>query len=139
MMICVPRDEKNFDAIEKLLRKSIPEIDTPLPPALARTEASQAEEKKPVRSRIRKIDRSRPRAVTGGKTATAASPAEARTPVVVEEGTQARPVVPQIVHESEKSRIPRRAARDKGARNETKVVGLGDHLPGFIALSFKER
>jgi ATP-dependent RNA helicase RhlE len=31
MMICVPRDEKNLDAIQKLLQKDIPLIDGPVP------------------------------------------------------------------------------------------------------------
>ena len=29
--------------------------------------------------------------------------------------------------------------RDRGDRHDNKVVGMGDHLPSFIALSFEER
>jgi superfamily II DNA/RNA helicase len=148
MMIYVPRDEKNFDAIEKLLQKSIPVIDNPLPPAAAQLEGSEADEKRPARSRSRKIDRRKPQADAAGEAPTAAiAPLEVRTPAVTpvaaDEGTQARPAAPQNAREPHKSREPRRAPRDKGprndGRNDPKVVGLGDHLPGFIALSFKDR
>jgi ATP-dependent RNA helicase RhlE len=145
MMICVPRDEKNFDAIEKLLQKSIPVIDNPLPPASAQPQGSQADEKKPARSRSRKIDRRKPQVDAAGEAAIA--PLEvltpAVTPVAADEGTQTRPAAPQNAREPQKSREPRQAPRNKGprsdGRNDPKVVGLGVHLPGFIALSFKDR
>ena len=141
MMICVPRDEKNFDAIEKLLQKSIPVIDNPLPPAAAQPEGSEVDEKRPARSRSRKIDRRKPHADAVGKAPVAQL--EIRTPVAADEGAQALPAAPQNAREPYKPREPRQVPRDKGprndGRNDPKVVGLGDHLPGFIALSFKDR
>ena len=137
MMICVPRDEKNFDAIEKLLQKSIPVIDNPLPHAAAQAEGSEADEKRPTRSRSQKIDRRKPQTEAAGVANIAQL--EVRTPVATDEGTQARPAAPQNVREPHKPREQRRAPREKGPRNDPKVVGLGDHLPGFIALSFKDR
>jgi len=137
MMICVPRDEKNFDAIEKLLQKSIPVIDNPLPPAAAQPEGSEVDEKRPARSRSRKIDRRKPHADAVGEAPVAQL--EIRTPVAADEGAQALPAAPQNAREPHKPREPRQVPRDKGPRNDPKVVGLGDHLPGFIALSFKDR
>ena len=141
MMICVPRDEKNFDAIEKLLQKSIPVIDNPLPPAAAQPEGSEVDEKRPARSRSRKIDRRKPHADAVDEAPVAQL--EIRTPVAADEGAQALPAAPQNAREPHKPREPRQVPRDKGprndGRNDPKVVGLGDHLPGFIALSFKDR
>jgi ATP-dependent RNA helicase RhlE len=148
MMICLPRDEKNFDAIEKLLQKRIPVIDNPLPSAAAQPEGSDADEKRHARSRSRKIDRRKPQSSAAGEALTAAmAPLEVQTPAVTpvaaDLGIQAFTTAPQNAQESRKSREPRRAPRDKGRRNDgsndPKVVGLGDHLPEFIALSFKDR
>jgi len=40
--------------------------------------------------------------------------------------------------ESEKSAQQNRRRRDRRG-NDNKVVGMGDHMPSFIALSFEER
>ena len=103
VMICVPRDEKNFADIETLIQKEIPRIENPLP---ARAEpAEKVEEKeKPKRNRSRRAE------------------------------TQDQPMTEDA---------PRRRGRGgkgrNGPRDDEKVVGLGDHMPTFIAMSFDER
>ncbi|HBR63414.1 MAG TPA: DEAD/DEAH box helicase, partial [Rhodobacteraceae bacterium] len=54
MMICVPRDEKNLDAIQKLLQKDIPLIDGPVPTNAASEQETRSDEKRPSRSRNRR-------------------------------------------------------------------------------------
>ena len=58
MMICVPRDEKNLDAIERLIEKEIPRGDNPLAAsgataAEAAPETETPQDEKPRRSRSR--------------------------------------------------------------------------------------
>ncbi len=103
MMICVPRDEKNFDAIEKLIQKEIPRVENPLKiEAEPKAKAKPKDEDKPARAKSDRSDRSdRPKS-------------EARS--------------------NGRSR-GRRDDRDSGP----KVVGLGEHTPSFIGLSFEER
>ncbi|MBT3139809.1 DEAD/DEAH box helicase [Ruegeria litorea] len=111
MMICVPRDEKNFNAIETLVQKEIPRIENPLklekpePPKEADAPKEKQAERKP-RSR---------------------KPAE--KPVE----QQAAPTPKPAPKSNPKPRG--RDRHDRGGR----VVGMGDHLPSFIALSFDER
>jgi ATP-dependent RNA helicase RhlE len=98
MMICVPRDEKNFDAIEALIQKEIPRIENPAPAP----EKTERPARKP-REDTRKQD----------------TPKEERA-------NQDRP-----------QRKNNNRRRD--GRNDDRVVGMGDHMPSFIALSFEER
>ncbi|MBN9889741.1 DEAD/DEAH box helicase [Salipiger abyssi] len=98
--IVVPKDEKNFEDVEKLLQKEIPRVELPnMPKPKAAAEEDKAEapapeqtEKKSTRSRSRKSDK----------------PAQEKS-----------------------SR--------RSDRNDNNVVGMGDHMPEFIALSFEER
>ena len=98
MMICVPRDEKNFDAIEALIQKEIPRIENPAP-APEKTE--------------------RPARKTREDARKEETPKEERA-------NQDRP-----------QRKNNNRRRD--GRNDDRVVGMGDHMPSFIALSFEER
>jgi ATP-dependent RNA helicase RhlE len=145
MMICVPRDEKNLDAIQKLLQKDIPLIDGPTSADAGSDQETRSDEKRPSRSRNRRSER---------RTApdTKAARSEADQPETLENTANApsvasEPRAPenasQKTREPRKAREPKRSQRDRGAqndcRNDPKVVGLGDHMPSFIALSFKER
>ncbi|MBY6115535.1 DEAD/DEAH box helicase [Mameliella alba] len=98
--ICTPRDEKYFDAVEKLIQKEIPKLDNPV-----KTEAPkpvETAEEHPVRksSSSRRSEKS-----------------EDRAPRSSDRGRSS----------------DRRGGRDNN------VVGMGDHMPEFIALSFEER
>lgn len=116
MMICVPRDEKNLEDIEKLIQKEIPRIDNPLKSSKPEQAEGDAHEDKP------KSNRSRSR--SGSK--------------------DAKPTrEPQKTEASKSDTDSRNSTRDGRGRKSgyggEKVVGLGDHIPSFIELSFAQR
>ena len=115
MTICAKRDEKYLDDIEKLVETTIPRLDNPMANSAPADDATV--EDKPKRAR-------RGRSKAGADTAPEAA-AEAS---------------------AEPASKPERPARDaraergkRGDRRGNKVVGMGDHMPDFIALSFAER
>jgi superfamily II DNA/RNA helicase len=112
--IVSPRDEKNFEDVEKLLQKEIPRVELPNMSAPAATPEpedtasdDQGEKKSSrVRSRSKKPERE-----------------------------ESKPAP-----RAEKPSSPRRSDRgDRNDRSDKSVVGMGDHMPEFIALSFDER
>ncbi|MEM9708852.1 MAG: DEAD/DEAH box helicase [Pseudomonadota bacterium] len=108
IMISTPSDEKNLDAIEKLIAKTIPRIESPLGAPAPEAEVTPSEEA-PKRGR----GRSR-RAKAEAPEAAAAEPA------------------------ANDDRPTRGRNRGRGGKDE-RVVGMGDHMPSFIAQSFEER
>ncbi|WP_299591682.1 DEAD/DEAH box helicase [uncultured Tateyamaria sp.] len=123
--ICVPRDEKQFDAVEKLIQKEIPRLDNPVKPSKpAATEKTDAEEKpKSTRSRSSR------------------SKSEPKTETPVEAITETKAETPREDTTS-KSRSRSSSSRSRSSRDDrggNRVVGLGDHTPSFIGLSFEER
>ncbi|MFO7757403.1 MAG: DEAD/DEAH box helicase [Roseovarius sp.] len=177
LMICSPKDEKNFAAIEALLQKDIPRIENPVTPSTTeeteRNEAAEGSPDKPTAGKARS------RSVSRKKTAKPAETAEdapAETPAETPAHTQASQIAPDAMPaaapeptaaevaappapEPEKpqaqeaapkdpapaGRTPRRrgSGRSTGSNGSSdqggKVVGMGDHMPTFIALSFEER
>ncbi|RYG90658.1 DEAD/DEAH box helicase [Loktanella sp. IMCC34160] len=131
MMICNPRDEKYFDAVEKLIQKEIPRIENPLgtPAAEARDDAPREDKPRRSRSRSRKKD-------DAPAQEQAAAPQEA-----------AKPVEPAAEPQAEKPRRDRGDRGDRGNRggkggrggDDRQIVGMGDDAPAFIRLSFDER
>ncbi len=109
--ICNKRDDKSFAAVEALIQKTIPRIDNPLPQNTV--SSTQEDGDKPKRSRggrKRKDDK-----------------AEAEQPQVA-------------VPENREAREPREEKASRSRRSGQKgVVGMGDHTPSFIALSFEDR
>ena len=97
--ICVPRDEKAFDAVEKLIQKDIPRVDSPL------------------------------------KSREEPAPREAKAEV------QDTPAKPERSPRNRSDKPGGRSRRDDRNRDTggAAPVGLGDHLPSFIAMSFEER
>ena len=87
VMISLPADEKLLGAIEKLIAKDIPRVESPMQAATKGNETKGNEQ--PKRTRVRK-----------------------------------KPQTPSL------ETVGRRSGR---------TVGMGDHLPSFIAMSFKER
>ncbi|MDU8929056.1 DEAD/DEAH box helicase [Alisedimentitalea sp. MJ-SS2] len=122
--LCNPRDEKNLEDVQRLIQKEIPRLDSPLKGAAApaKTDRPETAEEapKPAR-RTRRKPEDKP----------AAKPAEA-----AQEAKQ-----PESKPAPENK--PSRGGRGRGGRKQegggNKVVGMGDHMPGFIALSFDER
>ncbi|WP_300016802.1 DEAD/DEAH box helicase [uncultured Roseobacter sp.] len=130
VMICVPRDERNLADIERLVQREIPRIDNPLksaaPVAEKPAKAEQASEEKPKRSRSR------------SRKTDEADTAQPETAAKAEPKSDPKP------EEQPKRSRGRRGSgggrqNDQSERSGNKVVGLGDHTPEFIGLSFKER
>ena len=111
VMISAPVDDKNLAAIEKLIDKEIKRAENPI----ASTPMSPENEEKPKRSRSRRRKEDEPQAAPEAKED--AAPKEAAR----EEAPQKRG----------------RGGRDRDGGNKT--VGMGDHMPSFIAMSFEER
>ena len=114
IMICVPRDEKNLEDVERLVQHEIPRLENPLGDA----PAAQAEEDKPKRSRSRKSDRDERKAEKPEK----------------DRGEKEDRRKSDDARKGRKN--DRRDNRDRGGKP---VVGLGDHTPAFIELSFVDR
>ena len=143
----MPHDEKNLAEIEKLIAKEIPRLASPLaaPPAEDETEAAEAPggRRERERDRDRKRDRSdRPergpraeRAERSDRGERTERPERSERPERVERAERVAPVRAETRDEAPRGRRDRRG-RD---RDDVSVVGLGDHLPSFIALSFEER
>ncbi|MEP2642072.1 DEAD/DEAH box helicase [Roseobacter sp.] len=136
IMICVPRDEKNLADIEHLVQREIPRMDNPLKSAKPADDAPIAEAVAPVADKPK-----RTRSRTRKKETTEVAPA------VVQE--QPKAPEPTAAPEPKPEEQPRRGRGRRGSgnggrddrsdRGGNKVVGLGDHTPEFIGLSFKER
>ncbi|SFL91628.1 DEAD/DEAH box helicase [Shimia aestuarii] len=112
--ICTPRDEKAFDAVEALIQKEIPRVENPAKP----------EERK---SR-RKSDKPAPEK----------EQAEADQPQKAQPAPKAESEKPNR-ERSDKSSSRGRSRGRSGRDRDDNVVGMGDHMPSFIALSFEER
>lgn len=161
MMICTPRDEKNFENIERLLQKEIPRLenpmakDAPVPkpaPAPKETKGDNAKtdaprEDKPKRTRNR--SRSKPEAAAviaevapAPVSVVEASVVEAPVAVVVEAApVQETAPAPETKQNRGRGGRGRNNDRnnDRGNDRGSKVTGLGDHTPTFIQMSFAER
>ncbi len=123
--IALPSDEKYLDAIERLVDSKIPRGDNPWTPPGRRDDAppETTEEEAPKRT-SRSRSRSRSRSAEPREEAPAA--AAAPTPAPRDEPRES----------GRRSRGGR--GRDRDDRGP-KVVGLGDHVPSFIEMSFEER
>ena len=120
VMICEPRDEKNLDAVERLIEKDIPRIESPL--GDAPVEETPKPEKKSARSK------------PSDKPARDGKPARDDKPV--------RDEAPAKSEDASKSRSDTRSRgkpSGRGGRRDDAPTGMGDHLPDFIAKSFEER
>ena len=164
MMICSPKDEKNMMAIEALIQRAIPRLENPLgtPPEPTDQIGEETDASKPRRSRSRKVTANPPKPAdttpkdvqtdVQASTAAPTSPeagivqqTESDAPRDVVTETPAQPDVHDHVEQSDDNRAGR--SRGRGGRgrsgngngNGDKVVGMGDHMPSFIALSFEER
>ncbi|OUS38862.1 DEAD/DEAH box helicase [Rhodobacterales bacterium 56_14_T64] len=151
IMICVPKDEKNLADIERLVQNEIPRLENPLKSAKTETAAVTVnDEAKDSSSGEKKYTGRSRRASKSDETRGKAS----ETPEVTQDA-QAKPEERQSKADDRraKSNDNNRARsndnksssrssnqRSRGGRdNGRTVIGLGDHLPSFIALSFEER
>ncbi len=192
IMICIPRDEKNLEDVERLVQKEIPRLENPLgdsKPAETKAPASKkpvdegntSEKPKRSRSRSRKTSdapkaddavvtdvpvleeaQAAPRKSAPPKANSRAMEApkdEQTSEVTPEQNAEPKPQPKsepkaEPKQDSPKADTPkdsdandRRTSRSRGGRNNNgnndrggnKVVGLGDHTPTFIELSFADR
>ena len=123
VMICSPRDQKYFDAVESLVQMTIPVMENPLGTAteaeVTTPQAEKAPEARPKRSRSRKK-----------------APEETATAKPAEETAASDAPVPEKKAEPAERKNRGRGRQDN---NRDRVVGMGDDAPAFIRLSFSER
>ncbi|WP_372609977.1 DEAD/DEAH box helicase [Aquicoccus sp.] len=133
LMLCGPRDEKNLEAVEKLLQKEIPRVDNPITggkPASDTDNSTPTEAAKDTSGNAAKdTPKDSPKSKPAPKRS-ASKPAEkAEKPEKDAPPRQSKP-------KTEQRTGPGNRGKSDGGN---KVVGMGDHLPGFIAKSFDER
>ncbi len=162
IMICTPRDEKNFEDVERLLQKEIPRLDNLMKPAggvaadKPDDDADKGKEDAPKRSRTRSR---KPKQATAEEAAKPAVPEaqpeqqpaeekqpEAAAPAAPEAQETAKPDTAKPAEDKKAGDAPKGRNRGKSGGKDkgqsgggNKVVGMGDHMPTFIALSFEER
>ena len=120
LTICSTRDEKSLADVERLISREIPRLDNPV--AGAPVEAEERDERPSRSSSSSRSSRSRSDSPKSDK----------------------RDEKPRRESSATKSDKPERAPRERrddsrDQRDRNGVVGMGDHLPGFIAMSFDER
>ncbi|PUB13227.1 DEAD/DEAH box helicase [Yoonia sediminilitoris] len=131
IMICVPRDEKNLEDVERLVKQTIPRLEVPegMTTARAKKPEPKAEpEEKPRRTRTRTPRRNEPK--------TEAAIEEA-APAVEEAKAAEKPARNEKPRE-ERTRGGRGRGNDR-RDNGHQIVGMGEDTPAFIAMSFAER
>jgi ATP-dependent RNA helicase RhlE len=125
LTICGPKDEKYLADIETLIQKEIPRLDLPEAtpgPAKSAETAAPGSDQKPKRSR-------------GGRGRKKPEPREAARAAETAEA----PETPKTEPAPKPARSRKSGGKDKDSAGGAKVVGMGDHLPRFIALSLEER
>ncbi|NKB27117.1 MAG: DEAD/DEAH box helicase [Rhodobacteraceae bacterium] len=166
IMICAPLDTKNLDGVQRLLGKDVPVLDNPLQSgaAPAPTDTPDAD-KKPTRTRRgrKKADQATddapaPETMAETATKTADVPADIKD-AAAEAPADAPSDTPKRSRggrgrgrdkgdndqtnrgrDSEKDdQAGRGKSRDRGRDGGNRVVGMGDHMPSFIELSFEDR
>jgi superfamily II DNA/RNA helicase len=156
LMICSSKDEKNFEAIEKLIQKAIPRLENPLQtgaPTVAPDDDGSTATEKPKRTRSRsrksdtpkadapKADAAQAEAPKVDATKTEAPKAEVATPEPRKETPKPVNARPDPARSEETPRDTYRGGANRGGRgnDSNRIVGMGDHMPTFIALSFEDR
>ena len=118
IMICEGRDEKNLAAVEHLSGKEIPRLANPL--AAGKPQAAETAE---------------PKAADKPKRTRTSSKTVKKTPAAKPE-----PVATVSETKSEETPVKKpQPQRGRGGRDNNKVVGMGDHMPSFLAKSFVDR
>ncbi|MCE0504254.1 DEAD/DEAH box helicase [Roseivivax sp. GX 12232] len=170
--LCIPRDEKNLEDVERLIDKPIPRLENPLgesaPAPSGAAESAEGESgQKPKRSRSRSRSRG---GSSRAKEQPAEAQAEAKTDAPAEAAPEAKadakPAAKADAKPEPKAEAPQEAAasnegqdtssgrgkpaekpksrrggkgKPRGDDKKNDVVGMGDHMPTFIAKSLDER
>lgn len=112
--LCSPRDEKSLEAVESLVQKEITRLENPV-----------------------KVEPRKPRKEAAAKETTSVKEVVAKdAPVEAQQ-----PVQTPADNDSQKPRGRGKSGRfgRDTRRDDRNVVGMGDHMPSFIAMSFAER
>ncbi len=126
IMICVPQDEKNLAAIERLIEKEIPRGEAPFKSAVSDHSGAPEQDEKPRRER----------APRGRKVKERSEPADA--PATKAEAAPQEQKPRDDRSRSDRHDRDRKKERQQGG-GQGREVGMGDHMPSFIALSFEDR
>ncbi len=139
IMICVPRDERNLADVEALVQHEIPRLENPLGGGKPSEEVAQAADE----AAPEKPKRSRSRSRKSDDAPKEAKPAEETSPEKVEAQSEQREEKRDDRRRDSKRDGNRGRNENRGGRGNdrggNKVVGLGDHTPEFIELSFADR
>ena len=149
MMICSPRDEKNFAAIEGLVKMEIPRMEHAMSGKTAEAEIASEDraEKKPARRGRSVKAKTLPEEPASEAQAlpeaidTAAAPEDAAPAVVATAEDAAQPLTPaREDHKNKRGGRGRGRSRDVEPRNNNRGgATLDASMPNFIAQSFTER
>ncbi|MFT7108136.1 MAG: superfamily II DNA/RNA helicase [Yoonia sp.] len=135
IMICTPRDEKNLEDVERLVKETIPRLDSPMGKSTAHSAApSEADKSDDKPKRMRNRRKAEPKVEIAK--VEVAEPAHAPD-AMVEVKAAETPEQAQKPRE-DRSRGGRGRGNDR-RDNGPKVQGMGEDTPTFIALSFADR
>ncbi|WP_158968414.1 DEAD/DEAH box helicase [Chachezhania sediminis] len=149
MMICATRDEKNMAQVEALIQKEIPRIENPLKSSAPETETEEAETSTSgsgrSRTRTRASGSSRGSSDKGSDRGSEkgsdkrSDKSQVRGSDKSVEETVEKPSEKAASGSDSRSRSSSGRGRKSDGGSGGPVVGMGDHMPSFIALSFDER
>jgi superfamily II DNA/RNA helicase len=152
IMICIPRDEKNLADVERLVEREIPRLDNPLgngnTAEAAPVADDTADKPRKTRSRSRSKPKSEaPKPETDAKPAAEAKPKAEPQSKPEPKRENAPKSEPKQSAQSNRNDAQDRSSSSSSSRsrsqnsrgNDNRVVGLGDHTPDFIGLSFEDR
>ncbi|WP_299816773.1 DEAD/DEAH box helicase [uncultured Jannaschia sp.] len=136
--LSTPSDAKYLEAIQHLVGTEIPRGESPWIAPAPKAERDQIEEDAPKRASSRSRSRKKDKPEAAAEPVQDAQDAQAD--VATTEASVAAPRDNRRDRDSrgEEDRGSRRGGRSR-QDNGPKVVGLGDHVPGFIEMSFEER
>jgi len=136
IMICTPRDERNFSNIEALIQKNIPQIVNPLPSKASTSSADEVQvtpkqktNRIPLKPKIQKNE--------GAGDVQTDKETLKNVGIVSEKDTSIS--VGKTKNQTRSSSNENKASSNRGEHRNNNIVGLGDHTPNFIGLSFEER
>ncbi len=150
IMICIPRDERNLADVERLVEREIPRLDNPLGNGNAAEAAPVADDTADKPKKTRSRSRSKPKSEAPKPEADAKPAAEAKPKAEPQAKPEPKRENAPKSEPKQSAQSNRNDAQDRSSSNsrsrsqnsrgnDNRVVGLGDHTPDFIGLSFEDR
>lgn len=150
IMICIPRDERNLADVERLVEREIPRLDNPLGNGNAAEAAPVADDTADKPKKTRSRSRSKPKSEAPKPEADAKPAAEAKPKAETQAKAEPKRENAPKPEPKQSAQSNRNDAQDRSSSssrsrsqnsrgNDNRVVGLGDHTPDFIGLSFEDR